>query len=100
MFKKTYSSIGIQVHFKGSNTICTLLMAPKDKDNICQKSRVIYWFICPLGDCQEEYMGESGRIFGDRLREHLRALSPIHQHTQTSGHPVDLECFTIVDRDA
>ena len=31
------NSSGIQVHFKGSNVIPTLLMAPKDKDNICQK---------------------------------------------------------------
>ena len=35
----TCNSLGIQVHFKGSNTICTLLIAPKDKDNICQKMR-------------------------------------------------------------
>ena len=31
-FKRTCNKKGIQVHFKGSNTIRTLLMAPKDKD--------------------------------------------------------------------
>ena len=36
-FKKTCNSLGVQVHFKGSNTIYTLLVAPKDKDIICQK---------------------------------------------------------------
>ena len=36
-FKKTWNSLGIQVYFKGSKTICTLLVVPKDKDTICQK---------------------------------------------------------------
>ena len=70
-------------------------MTPKDKDNICQRSTVIYW--CPHTECPE-YTGESGRIFGDRFQEHLRALCLIYQHSHTAGHPVNLECFTIVDR--
>ena len=36
-FKKTCNSLEIQVHFKGCSTICILLVAPKDKDTICQK---------------------------------------------------------------
>ena len=64
-------------------------MAPGDKDNMCQKSGVIY-----------HYIGESGRTFGDRFREHLRAPSHILQHSQSIGHTVDLECFTIIDREA
>ena len=82
---------------KGSNTIHTLLMAPKDKDSM-SKSGVMYWFKCPHRDCLEEYTEDSGRTFGDRLKEHLRASSHISQHSQTLGHPVNLECFTIVDR--
>ena len=41
-FKNICGKIGAQVHFKGSNTIGSLLMAPKDKDNITQKCEVIY----------------------------------------------------------
>ena len=78
-FKKTYNSLDIQIHFKGSNTICTLLVSPKGKDNICPKIRVIYWFKCCQVDCVE-HIGESGRTFGDRLREHLRAPSSIYHH--------------------
>ena len=73
MFKETCNSLGIQVHFKGNNTIRTLLMAPKDKDNKCQKSGVIYQFQFPHINCPEKYIGESDRPFGDRLKEHLRA---------------------------
>ena len=45
-FKKTCNTLGIPVHFKGSNTIYTLLMAPKDKENMSKKW-VVYWFKCP-----------------------------------------------------
>ena len=37
-FNKTCRSLGIQVHFKARNTICNLLVAPKDKDSTMQKS--------------------------------------------------------------
>ena len=46
-FKRTCNNKGIQVYFKGTNTIKTLLMAPKDRDNKLQKSVVIYKFKCP-----------------------------------------------------
>ena len=62
------------------------------------ESRVIYQFECSHMDGSEQYIGESGRIFGDRFREHLRVPLPIHQHSQSTGHPVDLECLTIIDR--
>ena len=51
-------------------------------ENKLQKSGVIYRFKCPHVNCSEKYIGESGRSFGDRLKEHLRAPSPIHHHSQ------------------
>ena len=93
-FKKTCNSPDIQVHFKGTNTIKSLLMASKDKDNIIQKSGVTYLLKCPHSNCKEEYIWESGRSFGERLKEHLRAPSPIHHHGHTTGHPNNHECFT------
>ena len=75
-FKRTCNNLGIQVHFKGNNTIKTLLMASKDRDNKLQKSWVIYRFKCPHVNCPEEYVGELDKTFGDRLKEHLRYHSP------------------------
>ena len=37
-FKRTCKNKGKHVHFKGTHTIKTLLMAPKDKDDKLQKS--------------------------------------------------------------
>ena len=51
-------------------------------------------------NCPEEYIGESGRTFEDRLKEHLRALSPIHHQSCSTGHTVSPECFTIVDKES
>ena len=41
-FKKICNKQGIQVHFKGTNTVKQLLMAPKDKDPKQSKSGIIY----------------------------------------------------------
>ena len=48
----------------------------------------------------EEYTGESTRTFGERLKEHLRAHSPIYDHTNTTGHHIRVDNFSVVDRDA
>ena len=99
-FKRTCNKQGIQVHFKGTNTVKQLLMAPKDKDPKLAKSGVIYRYKCPNTNCREQYIVESGRTLGDRYKEHLKAPSPIHLHTSSTGHPVSQDCFCIVDREA
>ena len=66
--------------FKGGSTIKDLLVHPKDKDNILHKSAVIYRYRCGRVDCNEECIGESGRTFGERFREHMRPPSPILDH--------------------
>ena len=59
-------------------------MAPKDRDSKLQKSVLVYRYKCPHINCPQEYIGESGRAFGDRYKEHLKAPSP-HQHHRTSS---------------
>ena len=43
---------------------------------------------------------ETGKTFGDRQKEHLRAHSPIHNHTSTMGHPIKLDNFFIMDKES
>ena len=90
---------GVEVYFRGGNTIRDLLVHPKDKDTILKKSGVIYRYRCGRVDCEEEYIGESGRTFGERYREHMRAPSPIMDDQNTTGHEVSLDNFTIVGRE-
>ena len=49
--------------------------------------------------CDEEYIGESGRTFAERFREHMKAPSPIHNHYNITGHEVSLDHISIVGRE-
>ena len=97
--KKACSEYGVQVYFKGGNTIKNLLMAPKDQDAIEKKSGVIYRYQCDRVECDEEYICESSRTFGERFKEHLKAPSPIYDHQNITGHNVTLDNFSIVGRE-
>ena len=48
--------VGIQVHFRGGNITKSLLMTSKEKDNITQKSRVIYRHKCQRLESDEKYI--------------------------------------------
>ena len=63
--KKICKMYGIQTHFKCSNTIRNLLVSPKDKDPMVIKSGAIYWFQCGDLSCEDEYIGETSRTFGE-----------------------------------
>ena len=98
-FKRTCQKYGIEVHCKGGHTIKSLLMAPKDKDHILNKSGVTYRYKCHRVECGEEYIGESARTFAERFKEHLKPPSPIYDHCNISGHCVTIDNFSIVGRE-
>ena len=49
---RTCKKYGVQVHFKGGNTIKSLMMAPMDKDPLMKKSGVIYRYKCDRVECE------------------------------------------------
>ena len=89
----------VRMYFKGGHTIKELLMHPKNRDNILQKSGMIYRFRCGRVDYDEEYIGESSRTFAERFRKHMMAPSTIHDHHNITGHEVSLDNFSIVGRE-
>ena len=90
---------GVEVYFKGGSTIRDLLVHQKDKDTILQKSGVIYRYRGWRVDCEDEYIGESCRTFGERFREHMRVPSPIIDRQNITGHDLSLDNFSIVGRE-
>ena len=98
-FKKVCKRKGIQVHFKGTNTLRTALGNPKDKDPKANQTGIIYYYQCPHINCCSAYIGESGRTLGDRVKEHFKAPSPIHLHSTTTGHPMDPNQFNKVHKE-
>ena len=47
-------------------------------------------------ECDEEYIGESSRKFGERLKEYLKAPFPIYDHFNITGHSTNIDNFSIV----
>ena len=97
--KKICGRYSIQTYFKGSYTIRNLLVSPKDKDLMVNQSAAIYWFQCGDLSCDDEYIGETSRTFGERYKEHLKDSSPIHQHSNHTGHPTSENNFQIIGRE-
>ena len=63
------------------------------------KSGVIYSYQCSHLACDEEYIGETARILGERRKQHLKQLSPIQAHTQQAGHSITESSFNIIGRE-
>ena len=75
------------------------MVNPKDKDHKSKQTGVIYQYQCPHIQCSSSYIGESGRSLGDRVKEHLKAPSPIHLHSTTTRHPLDPNQFNIIHKE-
>ena len=97
--KKICGWYGIQTHFKGGCTIKNLLVSPKDKDPMVSQSDAIYWYQCGDLTCDDEYIGETSRTFGERYKEHLKDPSPIHHHNNQTNYPINQNNFKIIGRE-
>ena len=97
--KKICGRYGIQTHFKGGKTIKNLLVSPKDKDPMLNQSGAIYRYQCNNLGCDDEYIGETSRTFGERYKEHLKAPSAIHHHSTITGHTTNHNNFQIIGRE-
>ena len=91
--KKICGRYSIQTHFKGGSIIKNLV-SPKDKDPLVNQSGAI----CGDLGCDDEYIGENSGTFGERYKEHLKETSPIHQHSNLTGHPTSHNNFQIIGR--
>ena len=63
------------------------------------QSGAIYWYQCGDLGCDDEYIGETSRTFGERYKEHLNDPSPIHQHSNQTGHPTSHNNVQIMRRE-
>ena len=50
-------------------------------------------------DCDQEYIAEFSRTFGERFQEHQKTSSPIYDHYNITGHIVTIDNFSIVGRE-
>ena len=71
----------------------------QDKDPMVNQSGAIYWYQCGDLGCDDEYIGETSRTYGERYKEHLKAPSAIHHYSSQTGHPTSHNNFQIIGRE-
>ena len=68
--RRTFRRHGIATAMKPHKTLKQVLVHPKDKRTAQDSARVVYSIICK--DCLMVYIGESGRRYGVREKEHMK----------------------------
>ena len=63
-----------------------------------KKSGVIYGYKYDRVECDDQYIGESSRTFGERFKEHQKTPSPIYNHYNITSHKISIDNFSIVGR--
>ncbi len=86
------------VHMRLHKKVCALLVAPRDPTDKMEQAGVIYAVKC--GGCDSGYVGETSRPLKKRIMEHQRDSSPVSQHTNDSGHPVNYDQVKVLDQES
>ena len=85
------------MHFKGRRPSEMSLSAQR-KENHLSAEWVIYRSKGGRVECEYTYVGESGKKFGQRFREHLKVPSPVYDHYNTTAHTTSVENISIMGR--
>ena len=103
VFVKASKRSVVHMAFKPTSKVVvpskTSLSPPKDTDPMVNQSGAMYRYQCGDLGCDDEYIGETSRTFGERYKEHLKDPSPIHQHSNQTGHPTNHNNFQIIGRE-
>ena len=91
--KRSVVGMASKLTSRVSRTIKNLLVSPKDKDPMVNQSSAIYLYQCGDLGCDDEYIGDTSRTFGERYKEHLKAPSAIHHHSIQTGHTTNQNNF-------
>ena len=70
-------------------TLGHIFAKPKDPVKTNQKTHAVYSI--PCGDCEKEYLDQSKRQFGTRLKEHQKAVSTLDKGKSALAEHV---CYT------
>lgn len=84
-FKNILSSNNCKISFKTSNNLKSILV--RNKDPICNREKSgVYKLICK---CGSEYVGQTGRSFQIRVKEHLNCLRNKPEKSNFAKHLID-----------
>ena len=87
-YRNTLAKHRVRVFFKGTSTIKSLLMHPKDPIPDTHKTDIIYHWKWPANNCTAEYIGETNRSLKERVSDHRnQTTSAIRYHHISTKHP-------------
>ena len=94
---------GIRTVFKSDTTLRSHLVRPKDALEPTKQDGVVYKIPC---ECGKVYIGETGRVMQDRIKEHDRDIwlvrtqtSTVSEHANETGHLPIWKEVKFIDRD-
>ena len=101
-YRHTLAKYKVRVFFKGTSTIKSLLMHPKDPIRDTKKTDIIYHCKFPASNCTAEYIGETSRSLKERVSDHRnQTTSATRNHQISTKHPkAKLKDFTIIHRES
>ena len=96
---KNFPITWVQTYHLTINTLRSILVKPKNQDPVAKKCNVIYHLTC--SDCQAKYIGQTGRAFGTRLKEHPNLCNSLNnfavaEHMCQTGHHFEEEEANII----
>ena len=100
-YRHNLAKYNVRVFFKGTSSIKSLLIYPKDPFSDAQKTDIIYHWKCPAHNCTAEYIGATNWPPKERVSDHRnQTTSAIRNHHISTKHPkAELKDFTLIDRD-
>ena len=102
--RRILSPLNIRTCFKPFKTLRQLLVHPKTPTPINERNGVVYRISC--GNCNEVYIGQTGRTLQHRVKEHQRALatfdaiyntSAVAEHAIKRKHQIDWNNASVID---
>ena len=79
------------------------IFSPKSKDPVTKEQRTDAIYSLSCNDCDHEYMGQTKRQFGTRLKEHQKAVffckkenSALSEHTCLTNHTIGWDNSKII----
>ena len=101
--RRILGRIDVRVAFKPPNSLRNILSHPKDPMPIEDKCNIVYRIPCK--DCSSCYVGQTGRTFSQRLKEHQRAVksfdvnaSVLAEHVLNEDHRIAWEDASVLDQ--
>ena len=98
--QRIFRQHGIQSFHKPFNSLRSMIVKPKDNSEKMKKCGVVYSVKC--GTCDKEYIGETARALGTRMKEHTdgkHQSSAITEHQQVTGHLCDTDNVKVLTQE-